>query len=439
MIEQGERPVLRDRRGSGTTASSIRATRARSSRSRCRPRTIGHRSAARRRAACSGIDRSQAARRQPRRDRAARDAHRARDGHRDRRRVLRRRRRRAVRPVRRRGRADRAGAGARVATCAIDRDPRRGAHAPAPTRSTPATASCRRTPRSPRPSPTPGSSSSARRRDVIRKLGSKSAAKVLAQTAGVPVVPGYEPQARWRDAAIGYPAADQGERGRRRQGHAASCAARASSPRRSRGAQREAKSAFGDDTRPARALRRARRATSRSRSSATRTATSSTCASASARSSAATRRSSRRRRRPRSTSSARRDGRGRGRARPRDRLRRRRHGRVHASTTTAAFYFLEVNTRLQVEHPVTERSPGSISSSEQLRSRAASRSATRRATAAPGPRHRGPAVRRGSGRDYLPTTGTLRAFDFPDCRLRTASTPTPASSRAARSASTTTR
>ena len=62
---------------------------------------------------------NEAARRQPRRDRAARDADVPRDGHRDRRRVLRRRCRRAVRPVRGRGRADRPSAGARV----VSRDP----------------------------------------------------------------------------------------------------------------------------------------------------------------------------------------------------------------------------------------------------------------------------------------------------------------------------
>ena len=111
------------------------------------------------------------------------------------------------------------------------------AHA-APRRSIPATASCPRTPTSPRPAPRPASSSSARRPRAIRAMGSKSEAKALMEKAGVPLVPGYHGDdqapraARQGGRAHRLSGADQGLGRRRRQGHARGRAPRRSSPMR---------------------------------------------------------------------------------------------------------------------------------------------------------------------------------------------------------------
>ena len=131
----------------------------------------------------------------------------------------------------------------------------------------------------------------------------------------------------------------------------------------------------------------------------------------------------------------RRDGRRRGRAR---RARSATSARARSSsspTRRAAFYFLEVNTRLQVEHPVTE-----LIDRPRSRARADPHRARRARSLATAPPQRGWAIEvrlcaEDPERDFLPTTGTLLAVDVP----ADACAPTSASSPAARSASTTTR
>ena len=78
------------------------------------------------------------------------------------------------------------------------------------------------------------------------------------------------------------------------------------------------------------------------------------------------------------------------------------------------FYFLEVNTRLQVEHPVTELTTGLDLVREQIRIARGERLGY---DAAPAQRGWAIEVRlcaEDPERDYLPTTGTLHAVDVPD-------------------------
>ena len=166
-----------------------------------------------------------------------------------------------------------------------------------------------------------------------------------------------------------------------------------------------------------REVHRQRRATSKSRCWATSTATSSISASASAPSSAGTRRSSRRRRRRSSTTQTRAgDGRAGGRAW------RRRSDYDNAGTVEflvepgqAHFYFLEMNTRLQVEHPVTEM----VTGIDLVRGNDPHRRG--RAAAAPAARRQFERLRRSSAastrkiryRNFLPSIGRLTQYRPP--------------------------
>jgi propionyl-CoA carboxylase alpha chain len=191
----------------------------------------------------------------------------------------------------------------------------------------------------------------------IAKMGDKIESKKLAIEAGN-TIPGYNDAIDGPDAAveiakkIGYPvmikaSAGGGGKGLRVAYNDAEAHEGFSS------CVNEARNSFGDD-RVFIESTCSSRATSRSRCWATPTATTCISTSATARSSAVTRRSSRRRRAPSSTRDAQGDGRaGRGPG-PCGQLRIGGHRRVRRLRATKEFYFLEMNTRLQVEHPVTE-------------------------------------------------------------------------------------
>ena len=344
---------------------------------------------------------TQGARRQPRRDRAARLRRlpAARDRHR--RRLLRARRRRAVRRRGRRGGRPRRHDRRRVLS-------RRRPSCSTPPRRTGADAVH------------PGYGFLAENADfaravgdagliwigpppeAIEAMGSKVRARALMEEAGVPVVPGCElgdgADVARRGRAGRLPAARQGIGRRRRQGDAARSPPPDELEGAVEGARREAESAFGDATvflerhlqRPRHIEIQLLADTHGHHGQPRRARVLDPAPPSEGRRGGPV---ARRRRRAARAARRRRGGRGRG-----GRLRRRRHGRVPARRPTASFHFLEMNTRLQVEHPVTEMVLGIDLVAEQLRIAAGEPLGRRaREPVIERPRDRGSALRRGPG------------------------------------------
>ena len=209
--------------------------------------------------------------------------------------------------------------------------------------------------------------------EAIAAMGSKTESRRRMIAAGVPVVPGGDQPLADLAAAqaaaeeIGYPGDDQGGGRRRRQGDAAG-------GRRRRPRRRLPRRPLGGGGQ----LRRRRRSTWRATWSSPRHVEIQVMGDLHGRVvSLGERECSLQRRHQKVVEEApspvvgtelrRAHGGGGGARRRRRRLHQRRHLSSSCSTATASFYFLEMNTRLQVEHPVTELVTGIDLVATQLR------------------------------------------------------------------------
>ena len=209
--------------------------------------------------------------------------------------------------------------------------------------------------------------------NVIRLLGDKARARRAMKKAGVPILPGSDGPVEGEEKALkiardlGYPGDHQGGGRRRRPRHARDPRAPASWARRSRPRSARPRPRSASATSTSRSTS-STRATSSSRCSAITTAPSCISASASARSSAATRSCSRK---APSVAADREDAPQAWRRSVVDAARAVQY--TNAGTfeflldDKGNFFFLEVNTRLQVEHPVTEFITGVDIVKEQIR------------------------------------------------------------------------
>ncbi len=210
-------------------------------------------------------------------------------------------------------------------------------------------------------------------------MGLKAESKQLMEKAGVPLVPGYhgadqDPELLQREAdRIGYPVLDQGQRRRRRQGHAPGREARGLRRRAGQSCKREAINSFGDDA----VLVEKYVLRPRHIEIQVFGDTQGNCVYLFERDCSVQRRHQKvleEAPAPGMTPELRAaDGRGRRGRRPRRGLRGRGHGGVHRRAARRLrraemqFYFMEMNTRLQVEHPVTEAITGQDLVEWQLR------------------------------------------------------------------------